>query len=107
MDSPLPDHAAEAADYQPATDGPMGLAAVPLFGLLTHGEPGEHWTGTEILALLDCKNSPWAHLRLDEGGWHHVIEDGDTGAMCFETITAYVMLPNDKALAQPGRNETL
>jgi hypothetical protein len=29
MDSPLPDHAAEAADSQPATDGPMGLAAVP------------------------------------------------------------------------------
>lgn len=28
MDSPLPDTAAEAADSQPATDGPMGLAAV-------------------------------------------------------------------------------
>ena len=29
MDSPLPDTAAEAADSQPATDGPMGLAAGP------------------------------------------------------------------------------
>ena len=29
MDSPLPETAAEAADSQPATDGPMGLAAVP------------------------------------------------------------------------------
>ena len=31
MDSPLPAPAAEAEDSQPATDGPMGLAAVPLF----------------------------------------------------------------------------
>lgn len=29
MDSPLPATAAEAADSQPATDGPMGLADVP------------------------------------------------------------------------------
>jgi len=29
MDSPLPETTAEAADFQPATDGPMGLAAVP------------------------------------------------------------------------------
>ena len=29
MDSPLPAPAAEAADSRPATDGPMGLAAVP------------------------------------------------------------------------------
>lgn len=29
MESPLPDTAAEAADSQPATDGPMGLAVVP------------------------------------------------------------------------------
>ena len=29
MDSPLPTTAAEAADSQHATDGPMGLAAVP------------------------------------------------------------------------------
>jgi len=33
IDSPLPATAAEAADTQPATDGPKGLAAVPLFGL--------------------------------------------------------------------------
>ena len=75
--------------------------AALLFGFLTHGEPEEHWTGTEILARLDCKDAPWAHLRLDEGGWCHVIEDGDMGAMCFETITHYVILPNvpDQATA--------
>jgi hypothetical protein len=33
MDSPLPNAVNEAANSQPATDGPMGLAAVPLFGL--------------------------------------------------------------------------
>lgn len=32
MDSPLPATAAEAADSRPATDGPMGLAAVPCSG---------------------------------------------------------------------------
>ena len=29
MDSPIPAPAVEAADSQPTTDGPMGLAAVP------------------------------------------------------------------------------
>lgn len=70
-----------------------------IFGSLTHGEPepGQHWTGTEILARLNCKS--WAHLRLDEGGWCRVIDDGDTGAMCFEEITGYVILPFSKRFA--------
>ena len=83
----------EGIKLENQTNSPSGLPPVPLFAILTHGEPGEHWTGTEILARLDCKDSPWAHLRLDDGGWRQVIEDGDMGAICFETITHYVLLP--------------
>lgn len=51
MDSPLPNHAAEAADSQPATDGPMRLAAVPCSAFLPDDRrfywwrcgPDGHW----------------------------------------------------------------
>jgi hypothetical protein len=49
MNTPLPTPAAEAADSQPSTDGPMGLAAVPGYlveeivngYVLTHGDGGK------------------------------------------------------------------
>lgn len=83
------------------------LPSVSLLGSWVNGEPlGEMWTGTEILARLDCAGQPWAHLRLDESGWCQVVEDGDTGSQCFESISGYVVLLNDLSVPPLGRNGT-
>jgi len=58
MDSPLPTPAAKAADSQPPTDGPMGLAAVPCsaFWVLF-----EHMSQEHGLTLLDSELSDICH----------------------------------------------
>lgn len=72
-----------------------GEAPPPPFAplILSPGAPGEMWVGSEILAVLDCTSSPWAHLRLDEAGWCYVDESGEIGTLCCETIMHYVSLP--------------
>ncbi len=74
MDSPLPDTTAEAADSQPATDGPMGLAAVPcsaLYGrvIAPSDDPLMHkvWQGTPW--MLDAYTG-----SINSDRWHDVIE---------------------------------
>ena len=57
---------------------------------------GEIWTGTQILAKLDCVGEPFAHLTMDEWGWSYVTENGDSSWQCFEAILGYYFLPQKK-----------
>ena len=59
----------------------------------TEGHPeGEFTVGAQIMARLDCAGQPWAHLSADEGGWCYMVEEGERGGACWETIGGYFTL---------------
>lgn len=132
MDSPLPAPAAEAIEYQPATGGPLGLAAVPCSALSVPRE--EYEALLKDKARLDYLEQ--AHVALNaryetEYGWkliinHNVVrfmagncyprDDGYPGIdlhdseggnaklqTCREAIDA--CMPNDQALPEGGANQ--
>ena len=70
MDSPLPDTAAEEADSQPATDGPMGLAAVPCSAICGHcgRRRDQHFFEDEIYCFEHTNGDLWT----DEPGWENI-----------------------------------